>query len=113
MELQRSFDTGIIHKGRRTANVTAIFKKGEKFKPSNYRPIFLASLCCKIKEHVIISNVLKHLEDFDILTDCQHRFSATRSCETQLLTLTQELLAGIDKKYQHDLIIRDFSKAFD
>ena len=59
------------------------------------------------------SNVLKHLESHDILTDCQHGFRARRSCETQLLTLAQELLAGLDKKHQHDLIILDFSKAFD
>ena len=59
---------------------------------------------------MITSNVLKHLES---QTDCQHGFRARRSCETQLLTLAQELLAGHDKKHQHDLIILDFSKAFD
>ena len=109
---QRSFDTGIVPKDWRTANVTAIFKKGEKFKASSYRPVSLTSLCCKIQEHVITSNILKHLESYDILTDCQHGFRARRSCETQLLTLAQELLAGLDKKHQHDLIILDFSKAF-
>ena len=105
---QRSFDTGIVPKDWRTANVTAIFKKGEKFKASNYRPVSLTSLCCKIQEHVITSNVLKHLESYDILW-----FRARRSCETQLVTLAQEQLAGLDKKHQHDLIILDFSKAFD
>ena len=40
-------------------------------------------------------------------------FRTRRSCETQLLTLAQELLAGLDKKHQHDLIILDFSKVFD
>ena len=53
----------------RTANVTAIFKKGKKLKGSNYKPVSLTSLCCKIQEHVITSNVLKHLENYDILTD--------------------------------------------
>ena len=62
---------------------------------------------------MITSNVLKHLESHDILTDCQHGFRARRSCETQLLTLAQELLTGLDKKQQHDLVILDFSKAFD
>ena len=62
---------------------------------------------------MITSNVLKHLESYDILTDCQHEFRAIRSCETHLLILAKELLAGLDKKHQHDLIILDFSKAFD
>ena len=110
---QRNFDTGIAPKDWRTANVTAIFKKGEKFKASNYRPVSLTSLCCKIQEHVITSNVLKHLESYDIQTDCQHGFRARRSYETQFFTLAQELLAGLDKKHHHDLIILDFSKAYD
>ena len=61
---------------------------------------------------MITSNVLKHLDEHNTLTDCQHGFRARRSCETHLLTLAQELLAGLDKKNQHDLIILDFSKAF-
>ena len=110
---QRNFDTGTVPLDWRTANGTAVFKKGEKFKASNYRPVSHTSLCCMIQEHVITSNVMKHLESHNILTDCQHGFRARRSCETKLLTSAQELLAGLDKKHQHDLIILDFSKAFD
>ena len=110
---QRNFDAGTVTQDWRTANVTAIFKKGERFKASNYRPGSHTSLCCKIQEHVITNNVLKHLESHDILTDCQHGFRARRRCEAQLLTVEQELMAGLDKKHQHDLIILDFSKAFD
>ena len=50
---QRSFDTGYVPKDWRKANVTAIFKKGEKFKASNYRHVSLTSICCKIQEHVL------------------------------------------------------------
>jgi hypothetical protein len=60
----------------RTANVTAIFKKGERYKASNYRPVSLTSLCCKVQEHIIVSSILKHLDAHQILTDCQHGFSA-------------------------------------
>ena len=110
---QKSFDTGIVPKDWRTVNVTAIFKKGEKYKASNYRPVSLTSLCCKIREHIVTSNVLKHLDEHEILTDYQHGFRARRSCETQLITLSHELIQGLGKKHQHDLIILDFSKAFD
>ena len=41
------------------------------------------------------------------------RFRARCSCETQLLTLAHELLSSLDVGCQHDLIILDFSKAFD
>ena len=106
-------DTGKVPKDWRMANATAIFKKGEKYKPSNYRPVPMACICCKIQEHIITSNVLKHLDEHNILTDCQHGFRARRRCETRFLTLTDELVSGLDKKHQDYLIVLDFSKAFD
>jgi hypothetical protein len=38
---QKSLDEGNIPNDWRTANVTAIFKKGERYKASNYRPVSL------------------------------------------------------------------------
>ena len=73
----------------------------------------LTSLCCKVQEHIITSNILKHLEEHDILTDCQHGFRAHRSCETQLVTLVHELAEATDRGRQTDMIILYFSKAFD
>ena len=97
----------------RSANVTAIFKKGDRFKASNYRPVSLTSLCCKLQEHIIVSSTVKHLEHHKILTDCQHGFRARRSCETQLVTLCHEIAESLNKNKQTDMIILDFSKAFD
>ena len=85
----------------------------DRFKASNYRPVSLTSLCCKLQEHIITSNVLSHLERHKILTDCQHGFRARRTCETQLLTLVHELAETLDTGGQTDLVILDFSKAFD
>ena len=110
---QKSLDSGTVPDDWRSANVSAIFKKGDRFKASNYRPVSLTSLCCKIQEHIITSNILRHLEEHSILTDCQHGFRARRSCETQLVTLVHELAEAIDRGRQTDMIILDFSKAFD
>ena len=44
------------------ANVAPIFKKGDKHKPSNYRPVSLTCITSKIMEHIIVSNLMKHLE---------------------------------------------------
>ena len=50
-----------------------------------------------------------------ILTNHQHGFRRGGSCETQLagLKLVDELAKSLDNKGQTDLIILDFSKAFD
>jgi hypothetical protein len=93
--------------------VTAIYKKGERYKASNYRPVSLTSICCNIQEHMLVSSMLRHLDNYDILVDCQHGFRARRSCKTQLLTFIHELAAGLYRGKQFDLIILDFSKAFD
>ena len=39
--------------------------------------------------------------------------SAKRSCESQLILAIQDLDKGIDAREQHDVILLDFSKAFD
>jgi hypothetical protein len=110
---QKTFDLGNIPTDWKNANVTAIFKKRDRLKASNYRPVSLTCLCCKLQEHIITTNILNHLDTYSILTDCQHGFRAPRSSETQLLTLTHELASSLDKGGQQDLIILDFSKAFD
>ncbi|MCG8031679.1 MAG: reverse transcriptase family protein, partial [Candidatus Thiodiazotropha taylori] len=109
----KSLQTGTVPQDWKQANVSAVFKKGQRYDPSNYRPVSLTCLCCKIMEHVIVSKVMKHVDNYRILSDCQHGFRARRSCETQLVTLVHELATSLDKGIQTDMIILDFSKAFD
>ena len=52
-------------------------------------------------------------DSYNILTNHQHGFRRGRSCETQLAGLVDELAKSLDNKGQTDLIILDFSKAFD
>ena len=109
----KSLQEGTVSEDWRHANVTAIYKKGTRHDAANYRPVSLTSLCCKLLEHVIVSKTVKHLERCNNLNDCQHGFRAKRSCETQILTLYHELASSLDKNVQTDMIILDFSKAFD
>ena len=110
---QKTLREGTVPEDWRHANISAIFKKGERFKASNYRPVSLTSLCCKLQEHILASNIMRHLDQHSILTDCQHGFRARRGCETQLLTLAHELAQSLDKRKQVDMVILDFSKGFD
>ena len=56
---------------------------------------------------------MHHFEDNSILTDNQHGFRRGRSCETQLLELVEELTTNLESSKQTDILITDFSKAFD
>ena len=90
-----------------------MYKKGDKSQPSNYRPISLTSVACKLLEHIIHSNLMKFFEEHNILSQYQHGFRKHHSCESQLITTVHDLVTGLDKSQQIYAILLDFSKAFD
>ena len=110
---QRSLDTGKLPSIWKEANVSPIFKKGEKSDPASYRPISLTCALCKVLEHVVASTISKHFTEQNILFELQHGFREKRSCETQLIMLVDELAKNMQSGKQTDLILLDFSKAFD
>ena len=95
------------------AQVSPIFKKGDKSSSANYRPISLTCILCKVVEHIMTSHLVRHLNKHDLLYDLQHGFREKRSCETQLTMLFEDLARNTNAGKQTDLILLDFSKAFD
>lgn len=95
------------------ANITPIFKKGDKDCPTDYRPISLTCICSKVPEHIITSSLVSHFNQYNILYHLQHGFRHARTCESQVLELTTALQTNLSERKQTDLIIMDFSKAFD
>jgi len=57
-----SLQQSTLPKDWKTALVTPLFKKGNSSDPSNYHPISLTSVCYKVFEHIIYSNIMSHLE---------------------------------------------------
>ena len=110
---QLSLDHGKIPDEWRKANIVPIYKKGEKHQPANYRPVSLTSIPCKLLEHVVHSTVMDHFDRHNILCDEQHGFRARRSCETQLVVTLDQIARNMDQGHQTDIILLDFSKAFD
>ena len=110
---QNSLNSGLVPNQWKSALVTPIFKKGDKHNPANYRPVSLTSICCKVLEHIVAKALLCHLESNKILIENQHGFRHSRSCETQLLMFVDELLRSMSKGMQINVVIMDFSKAFD
>ena len=86
---------------------------GSRSSPANYRPISLTAILCELCEHVIPSVIINHMSDHKILSDAQHGFRKRRSCDSQLILTIDDLAKGIKEKGQIDLILLDFSKAFD
>ena len=108
-----SLETGRVPSDWRTANVAPIYKKGSKNKAENYRPVSLTCICSKMMEHIIVSQINKHLKKQEILVPYQHGFRESLSCDTQLIKFIEELHAGSVKSKAVDVIVMDFAKAFD
>ena len=104
---QRSLESSEVPDDWKEANVAPVFKKGEKYRAANYRPISLTSIVCKLLEHIVASNMMTHLDLNSILHDLQHGFRRLRSTVTQLLSLFDELAHSRERKVQTDIIIMD------
>ena len=110
---QNFVDSGNLPTNWTDANISPVFKKGDVHLAKNYRPVSLTSVTCKLLEHIICKHLLTHLENNDILTNLNHGFRSDYSCENHLLVTLNDLLHFNDEGSQTDVIILDFSKAFD
>jgi Reverse transcriptase (RNA-dependent DNA polymerase) len=102
-----------VPKEWKLASVTPIFKKGKPCDVSNYRPISLTSVCCKVMESIIKDELLKYLLSKNLITRHQHGFLARRSTGTQLIDCLNEWTLNIENKQSLDVVYIDFAKAFD
>jgi len=64
-------------------------------------------------EHVVLSHMAKHLADNCILLDSQHGFREKLSTTTQLISSVHDWATTLNNRGQTDLVLLDFSKAFD
>ena len=103
----QSLSSGNLPDDWLTANVTPIFKKGDRASPTNYRPISLTSICCKLLEHILYHCITEHLKTYQILSDKQYGFRPNHSCETQLLSIVEEIQSAMN---HHLSILSTFGK---
>ena len=90
-----------------------LHKGGDRSVVTNYRLVRLTSIVCKHTEHVIASYLRQVLDKNDWLYDGQHGFRQGYSCESQVIAVCQDIADSLDNGNKIDVIIVDFSKAFD
>lgn len=95
------------------AKVAPIPKTANSEDPSDFRPISLTSTSCKLLEHIILKHITLFLETKGTLSPYQHGFRKGLSTTTQLTEVVHDLAFSINNRSQTDLILLDFSKAFD
>ena len=110
---QHSLDTGEVPGACRRARVTAIYKKGSRNDPGNYRHVSLMSICCKVLDKLIRQAFVKHMSQNNLFTKEQHGFLGGRYCITQWLSALDEWTDALDNGVAIDTIYFDFAKTFD
>ena len=68
---QKFVSTGEVPKDWKTANITCIFKKGNKQDPGNYSSVSLTSVICKLLDRTIKEEIMKHLSNHHLFLDSQ------------------------------------------
>ena len=111
--INSSLNSGLVHERLKTAIIIAIYKKGDKSDPNNYRPIALINALSKIIEKVVGFQLRKYLESNKILSNNQFGFRSLHSCTHAMITTLDYIEKNKDKNQITSSIFVDLTKAFD
>ena len=103
---------GIFPNSLKTAEVIPIFKKGDKQKVNNYRPISLLSPFSKLFERHIHTELTKFITKYNILHPYQYGFRHNSSTEQAITQITDEISNNIQDKLFTCSVFLDLTKAF-
>ena len=88
-------------------------KKESINRASNYSPVSLTCVRLTMFEHIMVSQINRHLRERCILIPQQHDFREGLSCDTQLIDFNHDFHSMLSANKQVDCIVMDVSKAFD
>ena len=103
----------VVPKDWKEAHVTPIFKKGDRKLATNYRPVSLTSIVCKLLETLIKNHIMVHLRRNNLLDEHQHGFVPKKGCNTNLLESLENWLNHLENGKSVDVFYLDYAKAFD
>ena len=71
--------------------ISAIFKKGNRRSPMNYRPVSLTSTVCKLLESLVREEIISHMRSNKLFSPYQYGFIDKRSTTLQLLYVFRQM----------------------
>ncbi|KAJ0170785.1 hypothetical protein K1T71_013557 [Dendrolimus kikuchii] len=111
--INQSFEEGIFPDALKMAIVKPLFKKGDKNKVDNYRPITLVPILSKIFETAMKRRVSEYLDKNNILRAEQYGFQKGKSTVLACFNLVKNIMDNINDRNRVSVIFFDMSKAFD
>lgn len=111
--MQEGIELGKIPKQWKLSTVIPLFKKGDRHKVENYRPISLCSNPLKCMEKVIVKELMSFFQENNLIPSSQHGFIPKRSTTTNLIECLNDWTKNHDNSIPTDVIYLDYEKAFD
>ena len=108
-----SFSEGRFPELLKLAEVCPIFKKKDKNKCENYRPISLLSNLSKLFERAMHIRIYEFFEAHNIFSDLQFGFRKKHSTNHALLSIFENIKEKLDNKTFSCGVFIDLEKAFD
>ena len=96
------------------AAVISLFKgKSSRGEPTSYRPFSFCQAIGKILERIVHTQLVKYIDDNQLLCSRQQGFSLRRSTLTNLLDSQAKICDIVNSRHPFDILSLDFAKAFD
>ena len=110
---QSFLSVGRVPSAWKIAHIIPFYKKGDSSDPSNYRPISLTSVFCKLMERIVVADMLSYLRNHSLISKQQHGFLSKRSTTTNLLESLNDWSVSFENGTHQTIAYIDFAKAFD
>ena len=111
--LNLSLTQGNFPRFLKKADVCPIYKKNDKSKCENYRPISLLSNLSKLYERAMHSRIYEFLDNTNVFYKFQFGFRKQYSTNHALLSITEGIRENLDTKKFGCGVFIDLEKAFD
>lgn len=111
--INTSIVTENVPESWKRAEVLPLYKRNDPSDPTNFRPITIVSSICKIIEKIVHIQLTTYMKDQFLFSNDQHGFLSNHSTSTALLTMTDEIIKGMDRSEISLLALLDLSRCFD
>ena len=108
-----ALEEGVFPDELKIGKVIPVFKKGDPFEISNYRPISILPIISKVFEQLTLIRLNNFLDTSGILNNSQHGFRKKLSTITAAFELIEKIHTDLENKLAILSVFIDLSKAFD
>ena len=109
----KSMEEGKFPETMKNADVVPLYKSGDQYESTNYRPISLLLTMSKLLEKVMYKRTYNFLEMTNQLYSSQYDFRTGHSCEHAVSELLAEIIKSKEEGLYTAAMFLDLSKAFD